>query len=406
MHNSLKRKGIITLTHFVLLFIFAAAMDVINRYYYFIFIAAGFFCLNPKRKIYVDSIPLSMLGILAVSWVLFSPSTTTSIFAPLKPFTYALCYILGMSLMNDDKEYSENKTSYKLFYFTAFVVAFGSMVHYLLNWLLNMDADDRYTIDFWTRRILAATGQAALACLPLALAIACIFSKNNKYIKLSAIATLVLVFIYNLILSGRTLIIISLIAAGVAFLHQFASEKNTRFRIFLILLVVIIAILFMYQIDLFGVRTFVEESPFYDRFFSEDSAIELEEDGRMDMKIYHLQNMGRFLFGGAHIREEIGYAHDIFLDTYDEAGIFAFIAIIIYMLATVSHLVKFLKDKSIPFSARQIVLCIYVVLYIEFFVEPILQGMPWLFATFCLIDGYVSRILNHNEVVRGNECNL
>ena len=90
---------------------------------------------------------------------------------------------------------------------------------------------------------------------------------------------------------------------------------------------------------------------------------------------------------------------DIFLDTYDEAGIFAFLGILGYILISINHLCKCISDDTLDFGFRQIVLCVYVICYIEFMVEPILQGMSWFFASFCLIDGYVSRILRHNKNV-------
>ena len=110
--------------------------------------------------------------------------------------------------------------------------------------------------------------------------------------------------------------------------------------------------------------------------------------------------MASHWWGGANIRAEYGYAHDIFLDTYDEAGVLAFIAISVYMLITLSHLIKCIRDDSLPFTFRQTVICLYVGVYIEFMVEPILQGMPWMFALFCLIDGYVARLLRHNKKVK------
>ena len=130
-----------------------------------------------------------------------------------------------------------------------------------------------------------------------------------------------------------------------------------------------------------------------DRFFGDDASMELDEDGRSGKREYFIANAYRFPLGGAHIRNEKGYAHDILLDTYDEAGIFALIAIAAYLVSALIRLFKCITNKALPFEFRQIVLCVYAVVYIEFFIEPILQGMPWLFASFCLIDGYVGRVL-------------
>ena len=386
--------------YITLLFLGLAAMNLIGRYYYFTYIALIFFCLKPNRKFKVDIVPVILLFLVGLSWVLFSPATSLSIFGLIKPFTYVLCYIIGASMLDDDDDYGKDETPLKLFYITVATVSAGSMVHYLLNWIINIGAQDRNTIDIWTNEVMAATGQAALACLPLGLAVACLFVKTDKKIKIASIVTVVLVLGYNLILSGRTLIIMCLILFAVGFLHNLAMQKKGRWRLILIIVAVIVFIIYAYRANLFNIRTYIEQSPVYERFFLEDSNQGIDEDSRMRKKLYHLENMDRYIFGGAHIRQEIGHAHDILLDTYDESGVFALVGMIGYLLVSIVHLVKCLTNKSLPFEFRNIILCVYVTVYIEFMVEPILQGMPWLFATFCLIDGYVSRILRYNKVLR------
>lgn len=390
------------MTLMALLFISLSSLNLINRYYYFVFIAVIFFCLNSNRMIHFDLFPVSMLLLLALSWVLFSPDASYSILGMLKPVTYVLCYVVGNSLICDDDDYSENNTPYGLFYWTVTSTAIGTFVHYLLNWVSNLDASERNTVDIWTGSIMAATGQAALACIPLGLAIACLFFKNSIKIKIASIITIILALAYNLILSGRTLFILVLVVFAVAFSHRFLKLKKGRVRVFLILLAVIILLLFVYQVNIFGIRTYIEKSPFYERFFGKNNATELDEDGRLGKKQFYLENMLSYPLGGMHMRELKGHAHDIFLDTYDEAGIFALIGMIGYILISVSHLLKCLSDNTLSFGFRQIVLCVYVICYMEFMIEPILQGMPWFFASFCLIDGYVSRILRHNKNVTEN----
>ncbi len=397
--NEKTNKGTLVLRMIlVLLMIFMATMNVINRYYYFIFIAFILFAAKSNRKFRLDGATVALL-VLAISWMAFSPTSTASVLGIVKPFTYVLCYVMGSSMITDDGEYSTEKTPMKLFYITLIVVASGTFVHYLLNWLINMDSSERNTVDYWTNDAMAATGQAALACLPLGIAIACIFSKNNKWIKLASWGVVAVVMLYNLVLAGRTLIVMLLATMVVAFLHSFKVQKKGRTRTLLIILAVVILILFVYQTDLLGIKSYIEDSLIYNRFFGGKDSIDVDEDQRMGRKLYHLSNIDKAFFGGAHIRDEIGFSHDIILDTYDEAGIFALFAILAYLAASAYHLVKCLKNQRFSFVFKQTVLCVYFTCYLEFMVEPILQGMPWFFASFCLIDGYVCRILSHDKTL-------
>lgn len=383
----------------MLLLLFCATLNVINRFYYFIFIAVAFFAIKPNRKINLDICAILSLFLLAVNWLIFSPETASgSILSTIKPFTYLLCYLLGMSLFNDDSLHSNKKISYSLFYIVVVVIALGSLTHYVLNWITNASTDiSRNTVDFWSGQPMAATGQASLACLPLALAIACIFSQVSKKLKILSWLTIIIIIGYNLILSGRTLFIMLISLIVLAFIHKLKEQGKGKLKAILIFVLIIMLFFFAYQNNLFGIKSYFESTPIYDRFFAENSDMELSEDGRMDNKIFYLQNMFSYPFGGGNLHEQTGYAHDIFLDTYDEAGIFALLAIITFMILSLTHLIKCIKNKELPFLFRQIVFCVYILIYIEFMVEPILQGMPWLFAAFCIIDGYVNRILKENE---------
>lgn len=399
MNLSLKTRIGNFMTYFVLMFISLASLNLINRYFYFIFIAVILFCLNSNRKLHFDIYPLSMLLLLSLSWTFFSPESSYSLLGMIKTLTYLLCYMVGNSMIEDDLDYAENNTPYSLFYWTVVAIALGAFVHYLLNWISNLSYGSRNTVDIWSGREMAATGQAAMACIPLGLAIACLFFKNSIKIKLAAIITVILVLGYNLVLSGRTLLLMFLIITAVAFSHRFLRVKKGRMRVVVLLLAVILLLLFVYQANILGIRSYIEDSPLYERFFAENSQMELDEDNRDIKKQYFLKNMLSYPWGGMHMREEMGYAHDIFLDTYDEAGIFALLGMVIYILISVYHMFKCISDDTLSFGFRQIVLCVYVICYIEFMVEPILQGMPWFFASFCLIDGYVSRIISHNKLV-------
>ena len=387
--------------HIILFLIALAAMNVINGYYYFVFIAFGFFCITPMRKIQIDVLSVSCLLVLALSILLTSPETTASVFGVFKPFTYLLCYIMGMSLLNNEDEYLEKNNFSKFFYALVAVIAIGSFAHYFLNWTINWSigapapsADiTRNTIDFWTRSTVSATGQAALACLALALAVACLFCDSGKPAKFAAGVAIVIVFAYNLILSGRTLFVLLFILVLIAFLHRMKMEKKGKLKQVLLIVLVIAAVILLFRLDFLGVRSYFEQSPLYERFFVEESSTGLTEDSRGERKLFYLQNMLDYPGGGAKMHDQVGYAHDIFLDTYDHYSVFALLAMIVFLANTVVHFVRCITDKTLPFVLRQIVLCVYMAVYLEFMVEPILMGMPWLFACFCLIDGYLSRIL-------------
>ena len=388
-------------TCLILLCVFLAALNIFNRYYYFTFIAFFLFVVKPNRKFYLSPSSLALL-LLGAFWAIFSPYTSASVFGIVKPFSYLLCFVMGLGLSDDAKLAEGETVSFNIFYKLAIVLGGGTLFHYFLNWITNLDVSssiDRNTIDIWTNEPLAATGQATLACIPLALAIAALFAPIAKKWKVVASGTLLIILVYNLVLAGRTLILLTIITLGVALLFTLIVKPTGKIKTLVICLALVILLGSLYIGNFFGIRSLVESSPFYDRFFTENS-MDIDTDYRLDRKLFYFQNMHKYPFGGAHIRAQRGYSHDLFFDSYDEAGIFAFLPLIFYMIASLIHFIRAITAKHLPFSFRLTVFCLYLVLYMQFWLEPILQGCAWLFASFCFLDGYVTRVLAATKPTR------
>ena len=90
---------------------------------------------------------------------------------------------------------------------------------------------ERNMLDFWTKSVLSATGQAALACMIVAVATALLFMSMRKLVKIPMVAILGSVLYYNLMLAGRTLFVLSGVAMAVAFVSKFIVAPNLAVRI-------------------------------------------------------------------------------------------------------------------------------------------------------------------------------
>ena len=44
-----------------------------------------------------------------------------------------------------------------------------------------------------------------------------------------------------------------------------------------------------------------------------------------------------------------------------------------------------------------VIVCVYLVCNIQFWLEPIIRGVPWLLATYCFIDGTVTNLLGQEK---------
>lgn len=377
---------------------FLAALNVINRYFYFVFAATALLALTPGRKLRLPSSAL-FLTLMSLFILIFDPTNQDRILDMAKPFVYPMCYILGTSVFTYspdapvDLQKEERNISAAIF-----VMAGGALTRFILNMITNWSSTSRNVIDFWTKSEMAATGQAALASIAVAVAVAFLFANAGKLKKIIGIATLIMIVTYNLVLAGRTLFIMIALLAVVALLYQCITQKRKMTKTVIITLVVILVLITLYNSNAFGLKTTFETSNFYLRFYGGQYSQEMNEDSRMQYKMGHLSYFFDYPWGGEKISKLYGHhAHDLYLDLYNEAGIFALITVIIYIIASLSRMVKCLRSNRITSATKLLILCTYVGCNVQFWLEPITKGMPWLLAAYCFMDGAITYLLMREQ---------
>ena len=208
------------------------------------------------------------------------------------------------------------------------------------------------------------------------------------------VAILGSVLYYNLMLAGRTLFILMGIALAVAFVAKFivVSDDVVRLRMIAGMIIIGFLLITLFATNAFDIQDVIMESNFYDRFFG-DYAMNLDEDGRMDAKLVYLSLMWEYPFGGGEIHRSVGgYAHDIIFDTYDEGGFFALLAIVLILIDMVVKCFRIFRRPMVSGDFTILAATFLVVVMLEFMVEPILAGMPWLMASYCVLYGAYTRL--------------
>ena len=378
------------LQYIVVGLLFLAGMNLINRYYYLAFIALCLFIVFSKR-ISITS-DMVMLFVFSLSWLMFTPDSMDSVTNIIRPFLYPLACCVGYNFLHRSPMDIMEKE--KVITKIIVVLSAGPLVHFLLNLYYNFGKSlYRNTIDFWTKEILSATGQAALACMALGVILGLLFSNMSKKYKIMAVILMAVIMLYNLTLGGRTLFVLLIVLSIGSFLYSYINKNSGKEKIKTMVSVVLLLILLAiaYESNFLNIKTMFETSNFYRRFFVIKSQ-SITEDGRLASKIYFIKNFEESIFGGLNLRKKAGYAHDIFLDTYDEAGIFAFISMIMFIIKSVKVYVSLITNKEYTLMLRQIIFTLYLAIYLEFMIEPILQGMPWMFMLFCFIHGLIMNL--------------
>lgn len=375
----------------VLLLLFLMAMDFKNRFFYWAFASFGMMALYQRKALQLPKNVIAPI-VLAISLSVFAPSTKDSMLGMLRPFTYPFCVIIGYGLL-DGRSSNERE---KQLWIVWVALASGAFGHYLLNMILNWGADvQRNTIDVWTKVTRAATGQAALACVMVGVACSLLFCRVKKWKKVSACLILASIIAYNFQLAGRSLFIFILFAVFVAFMIRFRLERSNVVRTKMIVsaMVVVFLAIILVSVNAFGIVDKFVESNFYDRFYGEFSESDISEDGRLSKKLNYLKYMLDYPFGGGYIRMINGYAHDIILDTYDEAGLFAMLAVMFMLWGDLHKCLKIYRSHRISNDTKIMLITVLVLIMLQFMLEPVVLGAQWLVASYCVISGTMAKLL-------------
>lgn len=370
--------------------LFLASMNFCAKFFYFTFAAFFALCLT-QRKVIFNGISF-LYFTLAVWMALYN--FDEGIKSMLRCLAPALWYIVGNNIAFVVSQSGDHSGRYDTGYaekvgFDALAaIAAGSFTHYILNFLQNVGEDiSRNTNDVWSGAAMAATGQAALACLMLGFSMAMVFLPKKKSFRYIGVACNIGVLAYNFILAGRALFAIFgiLLVLAVGYVAKTACNSTECVRIFMRLALMLLAAAILFAANVGGIQDAVFESNLFQRF-STAAAIS-ENSVRTEAKLCYMQNMIQYPFGGLYLRSRYGYAHDLLLDGYDEYGILGLLMLLGILALGVRALYRLMVRTDYAKETKLTFLCVNCAVWLVFCIEPILPGMQWLFACYSAING-------------------
>lgn len=381
----------------ILSLLFLASMNFLSNSFYYIYIAFVVLLMMKYRRIRFDGLFIIVL-LFSCSYILFTLSVQTSILNIFRYLSYPMCYLIGYNLLTKQprpilKKYKEELQIYT----SIIVVGMGSFVHFVLNYIINFNSIDRNTIDVWSGKIMSATGQAALATIAIGIFIALFFIDKRKNVRVIAILSLAIIFLYNLVLAGRTLVILSVIIFVIAFVFTMKTEGiNQRHSIIAMLLLLCTMIIIVYTQDVFEIRSMILGSNLSKRI----SVLQVARRGRIQYKLEYIALMLDYPWGGNRIRDIVGmYAHDLYLDVYSEGGLFPWFLICMAVFISICKKVKFIRYKNNGNGLKLMIICVEISILAMFWIEPIVQGMPWLLWIYFFYTAMISSILTERREV-------
>ncbi|WP_296059661.1 hypothetical protein [uncultured Ellagibacter sp.] len=282
------------------------------------------------------------------------------------------------------------------------LICFGFAAHGMLNFVANIlsgTGGNGQCIDFWTRSYSAATAQAILFTPLIAIMWAVLLAKRKRLLKIVTLAVMVAALYYDFMLGGRSFFVLMALSGLVLLAIKLCNVNKSIFdatksaALIFILCVVVFA---LYQADFLSLKSSFETSYMAHRFSYQG----VGDDDRSQRWLYYIAHFSEGILGGNVIgtTSGYGYAHNLWLDTFDEAGL---LPLVLLVLITVQSIAKTIQvaSRSDVFE-QSIILSFLIILMTQFFVEPIMQGSPLLFMAFAYFCGLFDR--ESNRLTKAN----
>lgn len=351
---------------------------------------------------YSAKVPGSVVALLIFSCVYFLFTLTRQgIVNSMQIFVCPLLWLLGYNL-------PEARRTQGIFG-VMMVLTLGMTAHGLLNYAYNVAMDvDMYgatKLDIWTGTGRAATGQAAEFTFLIASLFYLVLVQKNRWIKILSLVAFALAMVYAILLGSRSFVVLAAITVMIGILRHFGRKDQLKrgLAVVFVLLLSALAIWIAYLRNAWGLRDYLENSYMFRRNQLGQTFSAIMEDGRFRLKRIYLSNLLTHPWGGGYIRENIAgnYAHDLWLDFFDEAGILSMLMLLVYTTLALIRILAVGADRRFHADERSALACYGITIYAQFFAEPIWQGAPMLIYAFILIDGMLARFLYTDSGVRG-----
>lgn len=279
-------------------------------------------------------------------------------------------------------------------------IAIGFFIHAMLNFIINIGANNRNTIDFWTKTYASATLQGTMLTMILSILFFGVFYIKKMHIKIIYIMCVILSLMYITVIATRTQIIITAIVF--IFMLVLDSILNRKIKkvskILFVVFFICIAIYALYLNNTFNIKNYLGKSNIVQRLGKQET--NQSDESRIKNQILGLKALIENPFGNTEKIGNLQYVHNMWLDVGKETGIIPFIILIIYTINTFISLWHIIENKKLSIKYKILISSVYLGVNINFAVEPILQGAPFFFSMFIIINGLID---SQNVCLKANE---
>ena len=250
--------------------------------------------------------------------------------------------------------------------------------------------------------VTSATGAATYLTLFAGVIFYIILESDS--LKKWIIGLIMIVIAYDMILGGRSFFALTAAAFVISMIiyvlyQETTKEKLVAFRKMLLVFIVLFVVgMIVYTVYKEEITNIFESTYLFHRISyaniaeSQDLFSFFKTTDRGDVRNQYIKLMWDYPFGGRKILAKVGlYAHELWLDIFDSAGIVPYILMWVISIQITVNNIQYVLCRQTTLKNRVLIVGITVAVTVQFFFEPILTGCRALLFSYFLICGMVKR---------------
>lgn len=255
----------------------------------------------------------------------------------------------------------------------------GFALHACLNALVNFGNSRYQLVDFWSGSFRTATGSGFLNTMIFSAAAYSLFLERRRWMKLLLLTATAVCLGYALQLGTRTQLVILAATLGMFCLTQ----RKLGSRVLAVLVCLAAGIWLCCRLNVLGLGDFVSGSNLMARI-TEGTGLRQSNAERLGQFFKGLRNLYDHPLGG---RAEEYYYHNLWLDVGRVAGVIPLVPLLAFQLTAAVHVLRLCREERQDAGLRCLLGCVWLGLFLNAAVEPVLEGMLDLFLAFCAVSG-------------------
>lgn len=307
----------------------------------------------------------------------------------IKSINYFFSYMIGFEGVRQAKAQS------KFIKRSIFSIFLGTGLFLFLELYYNVGKvfeSNRLLLNVWTGDYISVTLVGLVSSVVIGYACyGILFSKNAKLAILSG-GMLFVAVILNFRTATRTpFVIIAILLITLVWVRFREQNLRSNVKLFIKLSLAVLAVIIAIQFNIMGLKTLIFSSNLYARFQATDSM------SRIDIAHNHFQYVLEYPFGGRNIASLVGMAaHNLLQEGYDLYGGFAALCELILSIFMGKNIIILARKKGKD-KCDWLLLCMYVPMLIQCYLEPVHEGFAILFWSLLMIHGMTNAYLNGVE---------